>query len=117
MCAGLLVGFNGIAMGQAAAPNSNYQKAIQDFQNGRAADAENTLRSVLQSHPQDLQALSLTAVILDSERRYSEAEEFYIRALKIAPRSAAILNNLGNHYLAVSDLKKAQESFWSGPQN
>ena len=110
-CVGLFVGFNGIAVSQATPPNSVYEKAIQDFQNGRAADAENTLRSVLRSHPQDLQALSLIAVILDSERRYSEAEEFYIRALKIAPRSAAILNNLGDHYLAVNDLKKAQESF------
>ena len=111
LCVGLLVGFNGIAPGQAAPPDSNYKKAIQDFQNGRAAEAENTLRSVLQSHPQDLQALSLTAVILDSERRYSEAEGFYLRALKIAPRSAAILNNLGNHYLAEGNPKKAQESY------
>jgi Flp pilus assembly protein TadD len=110
-CIGLLMGSASIAGGQAPQSNSVYEKAIQDFQNGRAADAENTLRSVLQSHPQDLQALSLTAVILDSERRYSEAEEFYIRALKIAPRSTAILNNLGDHYLAVNDLKKAQESF------
>ena len=110
-CIGLLIALGSIAASQAAQSSSVYEKAIQDFQNGRGADAEITLRSVLQSHPQDLQALSLTAVILDSEQRYSEAEEFYIRALKIAPRSAAILNNLGDHYLAVNDLKKAQESF------
>jgi tetratricopeptide (TPR) repeat protein len=109
-CIGLLMGSCSIAAGQAQS-NSVYEKAIRDFQNGRAADAENTLRSVLQSHPQDLQALSLIAVVLDSERHYSEAEQFYTRALKIAPRSAAILNNLGDHYLAVNDLKKAQESF------
>jgi Flp pilus assembly protein TadD len=109
-CIGLLMGSASIVAGQGQS-NSVYEKAIQDLQNGRAADAENTLRSVLQSHPQDLQALSLTAVILDSERRYSEAGEFYIRALKIAPRSTAILNNLGDHYLAENDLKKAQESF------
>ena len=68
-CIGLLIGSGSIAGGQAPQSNSVYEKAIQDFQNGRAADAENTLRSVLQSHPQDLQALSLTAVILDSEQR------------------------------------------------
>ena len=110
-CISLLMGFGSFLAGQTPQSNAVYEKAIQDFRNGRAADAENTLRSVLQSHPQDLQALSLTAVILDSERRYSEAEQYYIRALKIAPRSAAILNNLGDHYLAVGDLKKAQESF------
>ena len=51
------------------------------------------------------------AVILDSQRKYSEAEEFYRRALQIAPRSTVILNNLGNHYLATGNPKKAEESF------
>ena len=51
------------------------------------------------------------AVILDSQRKYSEAEEFYRRALQIAPGSPVILNNLGNHYLATGNPKKAEESF------
>ena len=51
------------------------------------------------------------AVILDSQRKYSEAEELYRRALQIAPRSTPILNNLGNHYLATGNPKKAEESF------
>ncbi len=107
----LLAGFGCIAAGQATPPASVYEKAAQDFQQGRTAEAENRLRSILQSHPGDLDALSLMAVILDSERHYSEAQEFYTRALAISPRSAAVLNNLGNHYLAEGNLKKAQESF------
>jgi len=99
-----------VAAGQE--PNSVYQKAGKDFQEGRVADAESALKSVLRGHPRDLSALSLMAVILDSERNYSEAEEFYRSALQIAPRSSAILNNLGNHYLATDNLKKAKESFW-----
>ncbi|MBZ5564999.1 MAG: tetratricopeptide repeat protein [Acidobacteriia bacterium] len=77
----------------------------------RRIDAESALESVLRAHPDDLSALSLMAVILDSQRKYSEAEEFYRRALQIAPGSTALLNNLGNHYLATGNLKKAEESF------
>jgi len=98
-----------VAAGQES--NSVYQKAAKDFQEGRVADAESALKSVLRDHPGDLSALSLMAVIFDSERNYSEAEEFYRSALQIAPRSPAILNNLGNHYLATGNLKKAKESF------
>ncbi len=86
-------------------------KAANDFQEGRVADAESALEAELRAHPQDLSALSLMAVILDSQRKYSEAEEFYRRALQIAPGSPVILNNLGNHYLATGNPKKAEESF------
>ncbi len=93
------------------ASSSIDQKAAEDFQEGRVADAESALRSVLRADPRDLPALSLMAVVLDSQRKYSEAEEFYGRALQIAPGSPVILNNLGNHYLATGNLKKAEESF------
>jgi tetratricopeptide (TPR) repeat protein len=86
-------------------------KAAKDFQVGRVADAEAALESVLRAHPRDVSALSLMAVILDSQRNYSQAEEFYRRALQIAPRSPVILNNLGNHYVGTGNLKKAEESF------
>jgi len=93
------------------ASSSIVRKAATDFQEGRVADAESALESVLRAHPQDVSALSLMAVILDSQRKYPEAEEFYRRALQIAPRSAALLNNLGNHYLATGNPQKAEESF------
>lgn len=86
-------------------------KAAQDFQEGRVADAVSALEAELRAHPQNVSALSLMAVILDSQRKYSEAEEFYRRALQIAPGSAVVLNNLGNHYLATGNSKKAEESF------
>ena len=98
-----------VALPQAS--SSIDQKAATDFQEGRVADAESALEAVLRAHPQDLSALSLMAVILDSQRKYSEAEEFYRRALQIAPGSPVILNNLGNHYLATGNPQKAEESF------
>jgi len=90
-------------------------KAARDFQEGRVADAESALEAELRAHPQDLSALSLMAVILDSRRKYSEAEEFYRRALQIAPGSPIILNNLGNHYLPRAiprKLKKVFDAQW-----
>ena len=110
MCAVLFL-FAGTCLALPQASSSIDPKAATDFQEGRVADAESALESVLRAHPHDLSALSLMAVILDSQRKYSEAEEFYRRALQIAPGSTVILNNLGNHYLATGNLKKAEESF------
>jgi len=103
--------FAGTSLALPQASSSIVRKAATDFQEGRVADAETALESVLHKDPRDLSALSLMAVILDSQRKYSEAEEFYRRALQIAPRSTALLNNLGNHYLATGNPKQADESF------
>ena len=110
LCAVLFL-FAGTSLALPQASSSIDQKAAKDFQEGRVADAESELKSVLRDDPRDLSALSLLAVIFDSQRNYSEAEEFYRRALQIAPSSTALLNNLGNHYLATGNLKKAEESF------
>ena len=101
----------GTSLALPQASSSIVRKAATDFQEGRVADAESALEAELRAHPQDVSAMSLLAVILDSQRKYSEAEEFYRRALQIAPGSTAILNNLGNHYLATGNPKKAEESF------
>ena len=50
----------------------------------------------------------LLGVILDSGKRYPEAETFYNRALQLAPRAVPLLNNLGNHYLAAGVPKRAE---------
>jgi tetratricopeptide (TPR) repeat protein len=110
LCAVLFL-FAGTSLALPQASSSIVRKAATDFQEGRVADAEAALESVLHANPRDLSALSLMAVILDSQRKYSESEEFYRRALQIAPRSTALLNNLGNHYLATGNPKQAEESF------
>ena len=51
------------------------------------------------------------AVILDSQRKYSEAEEYYRRALQIAPGSPVLLNNFGNHYLATGNQEESGREF------
>src|SRR5260370_11180141 len=50
-------------------------------------------------------------VVLDSWQRYQEAETYYGRALKIAPDSARVLNNVANHYLTSRNRARARELY------
>src|SRR4051812_46041660 len=66
-------------------PRAVYDQVTASIQQGRASEAEQALRSALQNHPRDARALSLLGVILDSQKRYEEAERCYAQALEIAP--------------------------------
>ena len=96
---------------QAQIPRSTYDKVTESFQQGKVTEAEQVLRSALRSYPNEVQALALMGVILDAQARYEEAERSYTEALKLAPSSAALYNNLGNHYLARGMPDRAQKSF------
>jgi tetratricopeptide (TPR) repeat protein len=60
---------------------------------------------------EDLRALMVKGASLDAEQRYAEAETYYQRALKIAPNSAPVLNNLANHFLASGDRERARKFY------
>ncbi len=64
-----------------------------------------------QAPPEDLRALLLKGAELDSKHRYSEAETYYQRALKVAPNSAQVLNNVGNHFLASGASAEARKFY------
>jgi tetratricopeptide (TPR) repeat protein len=83
---------------QIASPDS-LDDAAHAFQQGDSASAEQKLRAVLKSDPGNLRALVLMGAVLDSQRKFGEAETCYQSALRIAPHSAQVLNNAGNHYL------------------
>ncbi len=83
-----------------AAPQSGYEDAARLFQQGRAAEAEAILKPLIEKHPGDARVLALMGAVLDSQQRFEQAEPYYQRALALAPRSPALLNNAGNHYLA-----------------
>lgn len=98
----------GVLLGQQA---PSLDEAAADFEQGRAAEAGEKLNAILKSHPDDLRALVLKGAVLDSLQRYSEAEKYYQRALKLAPGSAQVLNNAANHYLASGDRRRARELY------
>ncbi|NWG14740.1 MAG: tetratricopeptide repeat protein [Acidobacteria bacterium] len=100
-----------IAFAQPSRPDDPYASITSAIEQGRFAEAETALRSMLHASPDELRALSLLGVVLDSQQRYGEAEETYLRAIRLAPGSAALLNNLGNHYLVRGDPEKARQAF------
>ncbi len=81
------------------------------YQAGTPAEAEQSLQRALEQHPDDLRALLLMGVILDTEKRFQDAESYYQRAVTVAPTSARVLNNLGNHYLASGDRIRARKAY------
>lgn len=85
--------------------------AAAAFQQGRAAEADQKLNLFLQDHPADLRALILKGAVLDTLKRWDEAETYYQRALKAGPNSAQVLNNVANHYVATGDRGRAREFY------
>ena len=63
------------------------------------------------NNPRDARSLGLLAIILDAQKKYGQAEGFYLQALQLAPDSASLHNNLGNHYLAQGDMARARAQF------
>lgn len=89
----------------------SFQNAIAAFERGDFLSAESTLHSLLQTHPDDSAALGLLGAVLDNERKYGEAEDAYRHAIRLAPRSATLLNNYANHQMATGDLVGARVNY------
>ncbi|MGA2354632.1 MAG: tetratricopeptide repeat protein [Terriglobales bacterium] len=89
----------------------SFAAAADAFQKGDLVSAEATLTEILHAQPRDAKALGLLAVVLDTEKKYSEADSIYRRALALTPGSAPLLNNFGNHELATGDTIAARKTF------
>ena len=107
----LAVSILSVAPAQTPSTQDPFSSITTAIEQGRLAEAEKALREILKSSPDDLQALSLLGVVLDSRHLYREAEEAYLKAVKLAPNSPSLLNNLGNHYLARGDAENAYRAF------
>ena len=92
-------------------PPDAYTEAASVFQQGKLQAAEQILRAALTSQPDRPDLLGLLALVLDAKNEYEEATELHQRALQLAPGSAGLWNNLGNHYLARGDEPEAQKAF------
>ena len=86
-------------------------QAAAAYEAGRPADAERILKTVLDNQPDNLGALVLMGMALDSQNQHQNAESYYQRALKIAPASAQVLNNFANHYIASGDRNRARDLY------
>lgn len=90
---------------------SIYDHVAASIEQGKHAEAEETLRSALRKNPNDVRLISLLCVVLDAEKRPEEAEQCYTHALELKPGSALLLNNLGNHYLARGYRERARRTY------
>ena len=104
-------GFALLSIGILAGQQSLLDDAAAAFEQGRAAEAGQKVDLFLKGHPADLRALILKGAVFDSLQRFTEAESYYQRALKLAPESAQVLNNAANHYLASGNPRRARELY------
>jgi tetratricopeptide (TPR) repeat protein len=95
----------------AQVPASIYDQAVADFGRQEYAEAEQALRPAVAEHPRDARALGLMGLILDAQKRFAEAETFHRRALALAPDSASLYSNFGNHCLEQGQTEKARAAY------
>jgi len=88
-----------------------YAEAASAFQQGRLDEAEQKLRSATAAEPDRPDLLGLLGLVLDAKKEYEQAEPFHQRALQLAPRSAGLWNNFGNHHLARGNDGQARSAF------
>src|SRR5215472_15117713 len=104
LCFALLFASAVNLIGQEPRVDALLDEAAKQFAEGNVAAAEQNVDKVLARAPDDLRALILKGAVLDSQQRYADAERWYEEALKLAPNSSQVLNNVGNHYLAAGNL-------------
>jgi tetratricopeptide (TPR) repeat protein len=102
-----------ISSGRAADQSAAVREAVGAMQRGDFPSAERTLRAEILAHSGDFWAWSLLGVALDNQKRIPEADEFHVRAVALAPRSAEILNNYGTHLWMAAQYEKAEATFAS----
>ncbi len=93
------------------AQSNQTSEALAAFQHGDLPAAERLLQTELRTNPNDAPALEILAVVLDQQKKYIEADTLYRRALKLDPRSPALLNNFGNHLIASGHPQEARAIF------
>ena len=72
---------------------------------------EEKLRAWLTTHPDDPEVLFTLGLVSKRQGRYSEAEEFYQRAVQKNPQFSEAFSNLGNVYLATRQTDLAIASY------
>lgn len=86
-------------------------EAVQAHERGEIERAAQGYRTVLESVPDQADALHLLGVIADQQGRHREAVELIRRAIAVSPQSAVFHGNLGTALLALGDSANAEASY------
>jgi len=83
---------------------------------GKLQDAETDLQSILDTSPDDYQALDLLAIVRAQQRREPEAEQIFLGVIKNHPEFASAHIDLGLLYVQMGDSGKAVPQLQEGLQ-
>lgn len=76
-------------------------------ENGQTSQALSLASTLVKVHPDFVPALKLQGALLERVSRASEAEQAYVKALKVAPRDPGLLFKLASFRLAAGDNDQA----------
>jgi Flp pilus assembly protein TadD len=82
--------------GRALAEAGNFQQAFEVLERAHSPDQP------------DWRVLSAQGAVLDQMGRHTEAQRYYLTALKIVPDEPSVLSNLGLSYALSKDLPNAE---------
>lgn len=99
-----------LSLAQSASGDA-YSEAAAAFQHGEVDRAAQILDTAVEVEPNRPDLIGLLALVLDTKEEYDQAEKFHQRALNLAPRSAGLWNNFGNHHLAKGNEEQARKAF------
>ncbi len=94
-----------------AAQDDAVSNAVAALQASDPSSAERILRTELKVHPNNTAALDVLSVVLDQEKKFTDADAIYRRAVAADPHSPSILNNYGNHLLSMGKRNEARAVF------
>jgi tetratricopeptide (TPR) repeat protein len=89
-------------LGAAAQKNkldARLEQAVALIRQNRVAEAEQQLNNILKATPNEARAFNLLGTIRGSQRRFDEAETFFVRAIGIDPQLAGAHMNLAYLYM------------------
>jgi Flp pilus assembly protein TadD len=79
-------------------------------QAGQPDQAQPLLTKVIAAGSTDWRVYSAMGSTFDQQAKYSEARDYYQRALKVAPGNVAVMNNLGMSYALEGNLQQAEKT-------
>jgi tetratricopeptide (TPR) repeat protein len=85
--------------------------AVKYYQTGNFRQAENIYKEILESQPDNFDALYFLGVILQQKKEYDSAISYYKKALHLNPRKADAYYNLGLIFQDQAEFDEAIESY------
>lgn len=87
------------------------EQVIEKYNSGNFIEAEQICKKIINTQPQNTDALHFLGLINCQLRNYNEAIEYIMKALSINPHFADAYNNLGTIYYNLGKLDKAFEHY------